>query len=80
MIGGAFWILNFTKAIDVGIMSFLHIVKKIQHYPFFKHINVNNIIISSVMILFSLFGAVFGMSEETLAFVTYCSFIHINGF
>lgn len=69
MIGGAFWILNFTKAIDVGIMSFLHIVKKIQHYSFFKHINVNNIIISSVMILFSLFGAVFGMSEETLAFV-----------
>jgi uncharacterized ion transporter superfamily protein YfcC len=69
MIGGAFWILNFTKAIDIGIMSFLHIIKKIQHYRFFRHINVNNIIISSIMILFSLFGAIFGMSEETLAFI-----------
>ena len=32
-------------------------------------IGVNNVVISLIIILFSLFGAVFGMSEETLAFV-----------
>lgn len=34
-----------------------------------KKIGVNNIVISLIIIMFSLFGAVFGMSEETLAFV-----------
>jgi uncharacterized ion transporter superfamily protein YfcC len=28
MIGGAFWILNFTKAIDIGILSFFKNNKK----------------------------------------------------
>ncbi|MBP7101699.1 MAG: YfcC family protein [Bacteroidales bacterium] len=69
MIGGAFWILNFTKAIDIGILSFLKIIKKIQKNRLFKHININSIIITSIMIVFSLFGAIFGMSEETLAFI-----------
>ena len=69
MIGGAFWIFNFTKAINIGIMSFLKIITKIQKYRLFKYININNIIIASIMIVFSLFGAVFGMSEETLAFI-----------
>ena len=33
-----------------------------------KWLGVNNIIITLVMILFSLFGAIFGMAEETIAF------------
>ena len=33
-----------------------------------KLFGVNNIIITLVMILFSLFGAIFGMAEETIAF------------
>ncbi|MEG1556649.1 MAG: YfcC family protein [Bacteroidales bacterium] len=69
MIGGAFWIMNETNAINVGIFSFLRGTKKIQKYKFFQKIGVNNLIIILIMILFSLFGAIFGMSEETIAFI-----------
>ena len=31
MIGGAFWIMNSSKAIDVGILSFLRLIKRIEH-------------------------------------------------
>jgi uncharacterized ion transporter superfamily protein YfcC len=68
MIGGAFWIMNETKAIDVGIFSFLGFTRRMERYRIVKWLGVNNIIISLVMILFSLFGAVFGMAEETIAF------------
>jgi uncharacterized ion transporter superfamily protein YfcC len=68
MIGGAFWIMNETKAIDIGIYSFLGFTQKMERYRIVKLFGVNNIIISLVMILFSLFGAVFGMAEETIAF------------
>lgn len=69
MVGGAFWILNNSHAIDVGVMAFLRKVLKLNSYKFFQKIGVENIIISLIMIMFSLFGAVFGMSEETIAFV-----------
>jgi uncharacterized ion transporter superfamily protein YfcC len=69
MIGGAFWIMNSSKAIDVGILSFLKFTKRIEKYRFFKILGVDNIVITLVMILFSIFGAVFGMSEETIAFI-----------
>jgi uncharacterized ion transporter superfamily protein YfcC len=68
MIGGAFWIMNETKAIDIGIYSFLGFTQKMERYRVVKLFGVNNIIISLVMILFSLFGAIFGMAEETIAF------------
>ncbi|MCD4746541.1 MAG: AbgT family transporter [Bacteroidales bacterium] len=69
MIGGAFWIMNFSRAIDVGIFSFLKFTNKIEHWKVLKALGVNNIIITMVMIMFSIFGAVFGMSEETIAFI-----------
>jgi uncharacterized ion transporter superfamily protein YfcC len=69
MIGGAFWIMNQSKAIDVGIFSFLKFTQRLEKYKFFKALGVNNIIITLVMLLFSVFGAVFGMSEETIAFI-----------
>jgi uncharacterized ion transporter superfamily protein YfcC len=69
MIGGAFWIMNSSKAIDVGILSFLKFTRKVERYRFFKILGVDNIVITLVMILFSIFGAVFGMSEETIAFI-----------
>ena len=69
MIGGAFWIMNASKAIDVGIFSFLKFTQKLERFKFFKMLGVQNIIIASVMIMFSIFGAVFGMSEETIAFI-----------
>lgn len=68
MIGGAFWIMNESKAIDIGIYRFLESAKKWEKSKFLKRIGVNNIILISIMFLFSLFGAVFGMSEETIAF------------
>lgn len=69
MVGGAFWILNNSHAIDVGVMAFLRKVLKLNKYKLFQKLGVENIIISLIMIMFSLFGAVFGMSEETIAFV-----------
>ncbi|MCT4614366.1 MAG: YfcC family protein [Marinifilaceae bacterium] len=69
MIGGAFWIMNATKSIDIGIYAFLNAAKKVENISFFKAIGVNNIILTLIMLLFSVFGAVFGMSEETIAFV-----------
>lgn len=69
LIGGAFWIMNDSKAIDVGIFTFLKKTKRIEHFKFFKFLGIENIIITLIMIMFSIFGAVFGMSEETIAFV-----------
>ncbi len=68
MIGGAFWILNESKSIDIGIYSFLQFSKKWEKSRWLKKIGINNIILSAIMLIFSLFGAVFGMSEETIAF------------
>ena len=69
MIGGAFWILNNSKAIDVGIFAFLRITKKLEKISIFRFLGVDNIVITLIMIMFSVFGAVFGMSEETIAFI-----------
>ena len=68
IIGGAFWIMNKSRAIDTGIYAFLRFTKRLERSRFIRKIGVNNIIITLVMILFSLFGSVFGMSEETIAF------------
>ena len=69
MIGGAFWVLNTTNAVNVGIYSFLNFTNRLQKRKFFQKIGVNNLVIILIMLLFSSFGAIFGMSEETLAFV-----------
>ncbi len=68
MIGGAFWILNESKSIDIGIYSFLKFSTKWERSKLLRKLGVNNIILSGIMLIFSLFGAVFGMSEETIAF------------
>lgn len=69
IIGGAFQILNHSKAIDAGIFSFLRSSRRLERYGMMRRLGVNRIIVAAVIVLFSLFGAVFGMSEETLAFV-----------
>ena len=69
IIGGAFWIMNESKAIDVGILSFLKVTKKFEKFRLIKLLGVNNIIITMIMLVFSIFGATFGMSEETIAFI-----------
>ena len=68
IVGGAFWIMNKSKAIDTGIMAFLGFTQKLERRKWIRKIGVNNIVITMIMILFSLFGSVFGMSEETIAF------------
>ena len=68
IVGGAFWIMNKSQAIDTGIMAFLGFTQKLERRKWIRKIGVNNIVITMIMILFSLFGSVFGMSEETIAF------------
>ncbi|MBK7095234.1 MAG: YfcC family protein [Saprospiraceae bacterium] len=68
LIGGAFWIMNQTKAIDIGIYSFLKFARRLEKYKTLRYLGIDNIIIVMMMLLFSIFGAVFGMSEETIAF------------
>lgn len=69
IIGGAFQIMNSSRAIDAGIFSFLHFTRGLERHRVMKRLGVNNLVIVMSIVLFSLFGAVFGMSEETLAFV-----------
>lgn len=69
IIGGAFWVINSTKAVDDGIMKFITKVRRLERYGVVRKLGVGNIVIVLIMLLFGLFGAVFGMSEETIAFV-----------
>lgn len=57
VIGGAFGIIMRTGAVDAGINSFINVTKG-------KEV----IALPALFILFSLGGAVFGMSEETIPF------------
>ena len=67
--GGAFWVVNSTKAVDEGIMKFIAKVQELERFPLIRRLGSGNIVITLIMLLFGLFGAVFGMSEETIAFV-----------
>lgn len=69
IIGGSFQIMNSSRAIDAGIFSFLSYTRSLEKRRLIRRIGVNNVVMASIMVLFSLFGAVFGMSEETLAFI-----------
>ena len=68
IIGGAFWIVNDSKAFDIGTVSFLRRARRMENNPLLRKIGVENFLLTAIMLLFSLFGAVFGMSEETIAF------------
>ena len=58
VVGGAFWLLNATGAVTAGIRRFIARVG--------RH---DKAVLVAVTVLFSLAGAVFGMSEETIPFV-----------
>ena len=60
MIGGAFWIMNESKALDVGIYSFLRITRRLERFKLIRLLGVDNMVITLIMIMFSLFGAIFG--------------------
>lgn len=69
IIGGAFQILSSTRAVDAGIFSFLQFTRRAERHRWVQRIGVNNLVMTLIIFLFSTFGAVFGMSEETLPFV-----------
>ena len=64
IIGGAFWIVNSTKAVDAGIMKFIDKASSLERFPLMRKIGVGNVVIVLIMLLFGLFGAVFGMNGE----------------
>jgi uncharacterized ion transporter superfamily protein YfcC len=61
--------MNESKAIDVAIQAFLRFSKRIEHNKLISKVGADNLIFILIMTMFSIFGAVFGMSEETIAFV-----------
>ena len=69
IVGGAFWVVNSTKAVDEGIMKFIGMTSRLERFSIIRRLGVGNIVIVLLMLLFGLFGAVFGMSEETIVFV-----------
>ncbi len=69
MVGGAFMIVGKSKAIDAGIFAVLKLTGNLEKIRFLHFIGVDNLILSIIMLTFSVFGAVFGMSEETIPFV-----------
>ena len=69
IVGGAFWVVNSTKAVDEGIMKFICATSRLERFSLIRKLGVGNIVIVLLMLLFGLFGAVFGMSEETIVFV-----------
>ena len=68
-IGGVFWMLNESRALDVAIALFLRLSKRVEGVKAIRWLGVDNIIVTLIMLCFSFFGAVIGMSEETIAFV-----------
>ncbi len=68
IIGGAFWIVNDSKAFDIGTMAFLQKIRKMENNRLLRKVGIDNILLAGIMLMFSIFGAVFGMSEETIAF------------
>ncbi|MCM1531417.1 MAG: YfcC family protein [Bacteroides sp.] len=69
MVGGAFWILNSTKAIDKGVQSFVRFTQACRRKKWLRKIDIDLVVLAFISVMFSLFGAVFGMSEETIAFI-----------
>ena len=58
IVGVSFWLLNSTGAISVGIGRF---IRSVGRY--------HKVVLVAITLLFSLAGAIFGMSEETIPFV-----------
>ena len=58
IVGGAFWVLNATGAVAYGINRFIAGAGK-----------YDRLVLAGLALLFSVGGAVFGMSEETIPFV-----------
>ena len=51
IIGGAFWIVNDSKAFDIGTVSFLRKARGIERYALFRRIGVDNLLLLAIMLL-----------------------------
>lgn len=69
IVGGTLWIINSTKSLDAGIGAFIGKAAKLEKYAAVRAVGLHNIIIVCMTVMFSLFGGIFGMSEECIAFV-----------
>jgi len=58
VVGGTFWLLNSTGAIDAGIRWLINVIGR-----------RDKAVLVTLTVLFSLGGAIFGMSEEAIPFV-----------
>lgn len=67
-IGGAFWIVNDSRSFDVGTMALLRRMRRLESNRLISFLGIDNLILFCIMLMFSIFGAVFGMSEETIPF------------
>ncbi|MDE5544902.1 MAG: YfcC family protein, partial [Bacteroidales bacterium] len=58
-----------TKAIDAGVHAFVRFTRRCREKKALRKVDVDAFVLALIMLMFSLFGAVFGMSEETIAFI-----------
>jgi uncharacterized ion transporter superfamily protein YfcC len=69
IVGGVFYIIQESKSIELGISDFTTKIRQWDSLPVFRIVEVEYLIIILVMLVFSTFGAIYGMSEETIPFV-----------
>jgi len=69
IVGGVFFQLQQSRALDLGIFSLVERIRRLEKSAWAARLGGGNIAIVLCMVLFALFGAVFGMSEETIPFV-----------
>ncbi|HOK21600.1 MAG TPA: AbgT family transporter [Bacteroidales bacterium] len=69
IVGASFFLINQGKILDVAINKLLKITQGWQQKKIPLIGEGNHLIIIIFMVVFSIFGATFGMSEETIAFI-----------
>lgn len=69
IVGGVFFQLQNSRALDLGILSLVKRIQQLEKAPWAARLGGGNLVIVLCMLLFAVFGAVFGMSEETIPFV-----------
>jgi uncharacterized ion transporter superfamily protein YfcC len=69
IVGGVFYQLQQSRALDLGILSLVQQIRRLEKAAWAARLGGGNLVIVLCMALFAVFGAVFGMSEETIPFV-----------
>ncbi len=69
IVGGVFYVLQESKSIELGISDLIKRIKAWDRLALFRLVQVEYFVVVLVMLVFSTFGAIYGMSEETIPFV-----------